>query len=35
MDWGSRLPGVVGAWNGHANGHADHNGHLERAPVHA
>ena len=35
MDWGSRLPGVVGAWNGHANGHAGNNGHLERAPVHA
>ena len=23
MDWWRRLPGVVGAWNGHANGHAD------------
>jgi dolichol-phosphate mannosyltransferase len=31
MDWGSRLPAVVSAWNGHAG----RNGHLERAPVHA
>ena len=31
MDWGSRLPGVVSAWNGHAG----RNGHRERAPVHA